>query len=99
MPDKPSKPLDQVRERIGAKHYRLRMEQGYVQRIRRFTLFHDERHPKELGGPEVEALLTNLATERKVAASTQTQAPCALLFLYNEVFGIQLPWLEPVTRS
>ena len=81
MPDKPSKPLDQVRERIRAKHCRLRTEQTCMQWIRRFIVFHDMRHPKELGGPEVEASLMNLETERKVAASTQTRAHCAVLFL------------------
>ena len=55
------------------KHYSLRTEQTYVQRIRRFILFHDKRHPEELGAPEVEAFLTNLATEGKFSASTQTQ--------------------------
>ena len=52
MPDKPSKLLDQVRERIRAKHYRLRTEPSYVQWIRRFIVFHDKRHPKELGASE-----------------------------------------------
>ena len=74
IPDKPmpTKLLDQVRERIRTKHYSLRTEQTYVQWIRRFILFHDKRHPRDMGAPEVEAFLTNLATERKVAASTQT---------------------------
>ena len=99
MPDKPSKLLDQARKRIRAKHYRLRTEQTCVQRIRRFIVFHDMRHPKELGGPEVEAFLTNLGTQRKVAAPTQTPALCAVLFLYKEVLGIQRPWLEHVTRA
>lgn len=99
MPDKPSIRLGQVRERIHTKHYRLRTEPSYVQWIRRFILFHDKRHPKELGAPEMGAFLKNLATDRKVAASTQTQALCAVLFLYQEVFGIQLPWLEPVAQA
>ena len=76
MPDKPNptKLLNQIRERIRTKHYSLRKEQTYVQWIRRFILFHDKRHPEELGAPEVEAFLTNLATEPNVSASTQTQA-------------------------
>lgn len=71
MPDKLSKRLDQVWERIRAKHYSLRTEKTEVQWIRRLILFHNKRHPKELGASEVGAFLTNIATERKVAASTQ----------------------------
>jgi hypothetical protein len=81
MPDNPPKLLDQVRDRIRTKHYSLRTEQSYVQWIRRYILFNGKRHPKELGGPEVEAFLSYLATDRNVAASTQTQALSALLFL------------------
>ena len=81
MPDKPSKVLDQVRERIRAKHYSLRTEKTEVQWIRRFILFPDKWHPKAMGGFGGEAFLRNLATERKVAASTQTPALCAVLFL------------------
>ena len=76
MPDKPkpmpTKLLDQFRERIRAKHYNLCAEQTYAQWICRFIVFHDKRHPEELGAPEVEAFLTNLATEGKFSASTQT---------------------------
>ena len=53
MPDNPSKLLDQVRERIRTKHYSQRTEQTYVQWIRRFILFHDKRHSKDMGGSEV----------------------------------------------
>ena len=55
-------------------------------------MFHGKRHPKEIGVPEVEAFLTNLAVERNVAVSTQGQAKAALLFLYREVLNIDLPW-------
>lgn len=99
MPDNPPKLLDQVRDRIRTEHYSLRTEQSYVQWIRRYILYHGKRHPKELGGPEVEAFLSYLATDRNVAASTQTQALSALLFLYKEVLGINLPWLENLTRA
>lgn len=53
--------------------------------MRRFILFHDKRHPVEMGAAEVEAFLTHLAVEGKVAAATQNQALSALLFLYREV--------------
>jgi hypothetical protein len=51
------------------------------------------RHPREMAGPEIEAFLTTLATERKVSASTHNQALSAVLFLYREVLGIALPCL------
>lgn len=91
--------MDEVRARIRARHYSLRTEQAYVGWIRQFILANGMRHPRTLGGPEVEAFLTRLAVERRVAASTQNQALSALLFLYREVLGIQLPWMEAVVRA
>lgn len=91
--------LDQVRDKLRLKHYSIRTETQYVQWIRRFILFHDKRHPREMGAGEVEAFLTHLAVEGRVAASTQNQALSALLFLYREVLGIQLPWLDQVVRA
>lgn len=67
--------------------------------IKRFILFHGKRLPKEMGAAEVEAFLTHLAVAGKVAASTQNQAKSALLFLYKEVLGIDLPWLDNVERA
>ncbi|MEN9986514.1 MAG: hypothetical protein RI925_2016 [Pseudomonadota bacterium] len=98
-PAKPPKLLDQVRERLRLKHYSIRAEQQYVQWVRRFILFHDKRHPVEMGAAEVEAFLTHLAVEGKVAAATQNQALSALLFLYREVLEINLPWLDQVVRA
>jgi integron integrase len=91
--------LDRVHEIIRRKHYSIRTEQAYVDWIKRFILYHDKRHPTELGATEVEAFLTWLAVERDVAASTQNQAQCALLFLYREVLGVDLPWLDDVERA
>ena len=56
------------------------------------------RHPRELGQVEVEAFLSMLATERRVSVSTHRQALSALLFLYKEVLGQQLPWMEQIGR-
>lgn len=81
------------------RHYSYRTEQQYVGWIRRFILFHGKRHPQELGGPEVEAFLTDLAVERHVAAATQAQALAALLFLYKQVLNLDLPWLKDVVRA
>ncbi|NEQ34079.1 MAG: integron integrase [Leptolyngbya sp. SIO4C5] len=76
------------------KHYSYRTEQTYVQWIRRYILFHDKRHPQEMGIPEIEAFLTHLAVQEQVAASTQNQALSALLFLYRHV--LQLPLDERI---
>src|SRR5215216_7853890 len=77
--------LDRVREVLRRKHYSIRTEEAYLGWIKRFILFHDKRHPQELGLPEVDAFLTDLAVRQGVAASTQNQALSALLFLYAEV--------------
>lgn len=95
MSNKP-KLLDQVRQRIRLKHYSYRTEQSYVGWIKRFIFYHHKRHPQEMGKTEVEAFLNHLATERKVAASTQNQALNALLFLYNEVLEKPLPNIESI---
>ena len=95
----PPRLLDQVREKLRVKHYAIRTEQTYVDWIRRYIMFHDKRHPKDLGAADVEAFLTHLAVAGKVAASTQNQAKSALLFLYREVLEIELPWLDKVTQA
>ena len=91
--------LDRVRDRARLKHYSIRTEQAYCEWIRRFVVFHGKRHPSALGAAEVEAFLTALAVERRVAASTQNQAKSALLFLYREVLGVDLPWLDGVQEA
>lgn len=95
----PPKLLDRVRARTRALHYSIRTEEAYVDWARRFILFHGKRHPQEMGAPQVEAFLEHLAVERGVSASTQNQAKAALLFLYREVLGVQLPWLGEVTTA
>ena len=98
MPVKP-RLLDLVRDRIRLKHYSIRTEQAYLDWIRRFILFHGKRHPAEMGKPEVEGFLNDLAVNRNVSASTQNQALSALLFLYKEVLGTELDWMESVVRA
>jgi integrase len=99
-PDAP-KPrlLDRVREALRARHYSPRTEEAYVAWIRRYILFHGKRHPAELSAPEVTRFLSSLAVEGRVAASTQNQALSALLFLYREVLGVELPWLDDIVRA
>jgi integron integrase len=91
--------LDQVVARVRVLHYSVRTERAYVDWIKRFILFHGKRHPKEMGAAEVEAFLTHLAVTRQVSASTQNQAKSALLFLYKQVLGVELPWLDDVTQA
>jgi integron integrase len=94
-----SRLLDQVRAEIRLRHYSLRTEQAYVHWIRRFILFHDKRHPSTMGEREITAFLTDLAVNRHVSASTQNQALSAILFLYRNVFHMQLEWLDDVVRA
>ncbi len=82
--------LDRVRQVIRLKNYSYSTEKAYVYWIKRFILFHNKRHPKTIGEPEIETFLSHLAVERNVSASTQNQAFCALLFLYREVLGVEL---------
>lgn len=97
-PLKAVKLLDQVRERIRYLHYSIRTEEAYVHWIKGFIHFHGTRHPKELGMAEVEKFLAYLANERNVAASTHKQALSALIFLYEKVLNIDLPWLTDIGR-
>ncbi|GAB1596633.1 hypothetical protein PAGU2638_23120 [Lysobacter sp. PAGU 2638] len=91
--------LDLVRDRVRVRHYSLRTERAYVSWVRRFIIANGRRHPRELGGPEVERFLTDLAARDDVASGTQNQALAALLFLYREVLGLKLPWMQDVVRA
>jgi len=84
-PPQAKKLLDQVSDAIRIKHYSFRTEKTYVEWIKRFILFHNKRHPKEMGADEIQAFIAHLATERTVSASTQNQALSAVMFLYRHV--------------
>ena len=86
-PTEPEKPrfLDQIREKVRLKHYSIRTEQSYVDWARRFIVFHDKRHPKDMGAPELNRFLSHLATKLQLSASSQNQALNALVFMYKEV--------------
>lgn len=94
----PPRLLDQVRDRLRVKHYSLRTEDFYPHWIRRFISFHGKRHPREMGGPQVEAFPPHLATVGRVAVSTQNQAWSALLFMYREVLQVDLPWMDALLK-
>jgi integron integrase len=95
--------LDQVRERVRYSHYSLKTEKAYLYWIRFYVRWSATepggmRHPRDMSVAEVEAFLSMLANERKVSASTHNQALSALLFLYREVLGVDLPWLNNIGR-
>ena len=96
-----SKPrlLDEVRNVLRVKHYSIRTEEAYIQWIKRFIFFHNKKHPADMGEPELSAFLTHLAVKNNVTSSTQNQALSALLFLYKQVLGIELEWLDDLTRA
>lgn len=90
--------LERVRQATRRRHYSYRTEQAYVGWVRRFVLFHRKRHPKEMGAAEVAEFVTHLAVEGQVASSTHSQALSALLFLYRDVLGRELPDLSGLVR-
>ncbi|MBI5842603.1 MAG: integron integrase [Chloroflexi bacterium] len=96
---KGKKLLDQLRDAIRAKHYSYRTEQTYLDWCKRYILYHNKRHPAEMGVPEIQAFITHLATERNVAASTQNQALSAVLFLYRNVLLKDIKFPTDVIRA
>jgi len=99
IPNPKARLLDQVREVMRLKHYSLRTEQTYIQWIKRFIFFHQQRHPREMGAPEVKAFLTDLAVRHRVAASTQNQGLNALVFLYQKVLDLSLGEIGEYARA
>jgi len=94
-PPNPSEPkgkrlLDQYREILRNRHYSHRTEKTYISWVRQFILYHNKRHPREMGVPEINAFITHLVNEKNVAASTQNQAISSILFLYRHVLNIEL---------
>ena len=94
MTNREPKLLDQVQRMMRRKHYSIRTEKSYLQWIKRFILFHNKRHPKDMAEPEIEAFLTHLAVKENVSASTQNQAFNAILFLYRNVLKQELQGIE-----
>ena len=97
--ERPATLVAAMRARMRRRGMSIRTEECYVGWVRRFVAANAHRHPRELGKGEVEAFLTNLAVRGQVAASTQNQALAALLFLYREVLGSELPWMDEVIRA
>lgn len=91
--------MDRVREALRVRHYALTTERTYCHWIKAYIYHHNKRHPSDMGAAEIEQYLSHLATQRDVAASTQNQAMHAILFLYKNVLGVELPWLDNITRA
>jgi integron integrase len=97
--DSPADLYQRLRDRIRFRHYSPRTERAYVDWTKRFVEYHQRRNPVEMGANEVIAFLSALATDRNVSAATQNQALAALMFLYREVIGEELPWLDNIPRA
>lgn len=82
--------LDILRDKIRVKHYSISTEKTYVHWIKSYILFHDKKHPIDMGKNEIEQYLTSLAVKNRVSPTTQNQAFSAILFLYREVLGIDM---------
>ncbi len=80
-------------------NYSIRTEDAYHDWIKRFILFHNKRHPLEMGSAEINRFLTHLAVEGHVSASTQNQAFSALLFLYQKVLEVEPGRIQGVIRA
>jgi integron integrase len=97
----PAKPrlIDEVRAVARVRHLSLSTEQAYVAWIRRFIVFHNKRHPREMGETEIRAFISHLAVNKNISASTQTVALSALLFLYRDVLKQELPYVNNIERA
>ncbi len=91
--------LHDMRAALRLRHYSPRTERSYVGWVRRYVRFCGLRHPRTCGAPEIRSFLEHLATERKVAASTQNQAHAALLFLYRDVLRLPMDDTRVAVRA
>ena len=73
--------LKRVRGKIRLEQYSIRAEDAYLDGVRRLIQLYGGRHPVDMGTREVEAFLTHLSVQGKVAASRQNQAKSVLLLL------------------
>ncbi|MCH7590269.1 integron integrase [PVC group bacterium] len=91
--------LDMVTQVIRTKHFSIRTEEAYVGWIKRYILFHNKRHPRDMGENEVSSFLSSLATKNKVSASTQNQALSAIVFLYKNVIKRDLGMFTNIEKA
>jgi len=91
--------LEQVSDAIRIKHYSSRTEKTYMDWIKRYILFHNKRHPKDMGAEEIQTFIAHLATQKQLAASTQNQALSAVIFLYRYVLKIDITLPSDIIRA
>ena len=96
---KGKKLLEQVSDAIRIKHYSSRTEKTYMDWIKRYILFHNKRHPKDMGVEEIQTFIAHLATQKQLAASTQNQALSAVIFLYRHVLKIDIALPSDIIRA
>jgi integron integrase len=82
--------MDQVKEVLRYYHYAIRTEESYIHWILGFIRFNDKQHPKDLGKKHIEAFLSHMAVNKNYAASTQSLALNAIVFLYKQVLGLPI---------
>jgi len=95
----PRRLIDVMREAMRVRRMSLRTEKTYINWVRRYIRFHRGRHPRDLGASDLSDFLSHLAMDRNVSPSTQNQALAALLFLYQKVLQVELPWLDGIVRA
>ena len=101
----PRRLLDRVRDALAMRHYSPRTVKAYIGWIRRFILFHERRHPSDMGAAHVSTFLSSLARGERgdgdggVSASTQNQALAAILFLYASVLNRELDQLPDLVHA
>lgn len=88
--------IDQLRNEIRYRHYSIRTEKAYIDWVKRFIHFHDRQHPNTMGEKEIKQFLNWIATKGNVAASTQNQALCSILFLYKNVLQKEIEWIHNI---
>ena len=79
--------LDILRDKIRVKHYSINTERTYIYWVKTYILYHNKKHPKDMGKIEIEQFLTHLAVKKNVSPTTQNQAFNTILFLYCDIFG------------
>ena len=91
--------LQRMKTSLRQEHYSDNVEKAYLYWARAYLLFHNQRHPSELGRADLEAFISHLAMDRYAPASTQNQAMHALMYMYQQVLGMKPSWLERYVKE
>ena len=91
--------LNAIYEYMRVRGYSLRTIKTYLYWIRKFIVFHNKNHPKDLSGVHVENFLTFLAAQQDVAPATQAIALNALVFLYDKYLNLPVGDVSQFRRA